>query len=424
MPNKGKSKAVVAQGPVSTYWCGTLNNFTEQEKENIRQWMQSDDVNYGVLAQEVGENGTPHLQMFVETKKRERLTAIVRKTKTNRGHWEVARAKDKQRSANYCKKGEQPSNEWKNMKDNGPNFGKNAKYEEFGSLSTTTQGDRTDIEALREFVLSALSLTEVIASEEHCNTVAKYLNYVKELWRSRPATPLQDVKLNSWQFGLWTALTDSNVTVRVQSRRIFWYWEPRGDTGKSFFTKYMVLNHGAEIVPNKTAEAAYMFEGQWLLLIDIPRTAEEHINFDLIERLKNGFIVSTKYMPCRKSFKHPEIVIFSNFDPAPHLGKMSMDRWIVHRLTEQEVADCEKLDYAVVLPDQHVEPVVPEPGPATIPTSTAPVIIVASDSEEEPLPNRKRQVVYESLSETEVKQEQDKEEIFVFESDDDLFNFL
>ena len=47
--------------------CFTLNNYTEEESEQIINWLDSlqENLLYGVIGQEVGEEGTPHLQGFI-----------------------------------------------------------------------------------------------------------------------------------------------------------------------------------------------------------------------------------------------------------------------------------------------------------------------------------------------------------------------
>lgn len=47
-------------------WCFTLNNYTEGELAELSVLGSSGDVKYMVVGKEVGEQGTPHLQCFVQ----------------------------------------------------------------------------------------------------------------------------------------------------------------------------------------------------------------------------------------------------------------------------------------------------------------------------------------------------------------------
>ena len=44
-------------------WCYTLNNYTEEEKENL--WKEG---TYQIQGYEKGSNGTPHIQGYIEFK--------------------------------------------------------------------------------------------------------------------------------------------------------------------------------------------------------------------------------------------------------------------------------------------------------------------------------------------------------------------
>ena len=81
----------------------------------------------------------------------------------------------------------------------------------------------------------------------------------------------------------------------------------------------IVLQNGA------TRDIAHLYEGQSLVFFDFSRSEKSHINYDVLEKIKDGIIVSTKYEGRMKLFKSPTICCFSNFHP--HVEKLSEDRW-------------------------------------------------------------------------------------------------
>ena len=79
----------------SRFWCFTINNPDPADVVEIP------DYEYLIIGQEVGESGTPHLQGYVEFKKRLRLQQV--KKLLPRAHLETRRGTALQ-AADYCKK--------------------------------------------------------------------------------------------------------------------------------------------------------------------------------------------------------------------------------------------------------------------------------------------------------------------------------
>lgn len=82
-------------------WCFTINNPTDADK-----FWDNDDlmtkVDYLVLQEERGEQGTLHWQGFIITKKPQRLSWMKRQV-NQRAHWEKARGTN-QEARDYCRK--------------------------------------------------------------------------------------------------------------------------------------------------------------------------------------------------------------------------------------------------------------------------------------------------------------------------------
>lgn len=79
-------------------WCFTLNNYTDEEIVAIK----AIDYKYLVFGYEVGENGTPHLQGYIELTKRLRFGGV-KKLFPPRVHLEARRGTAEE-AADYCKK--------------------------------------------------------------------------------------------------------------------------------------------------------------------------------------------------------------------------------------------------------------------------------------------------------------------------------
>lgn len=89
---------------------------------------------------------------------------------------------------------------------------------------------------------------------------------------------------------------------------------------------FLARNHGAlTISTGKTQDIAYMFQPTKIVCFDISRAVDmDHVNFSVMEDIKNGRLMSSKYMSCVKYFDAPHVIVFANAPP-PH-GKFSADR--------------------------------------------------------------------------------------------------
>jgi len=145
----------------SKFWCFTLNNYGEGEYTDIQGW----DFTYIVVGKEKGENGTPHLQGYVEFTKKKRITTL--KKLNSRIHWE-RRKGTAQQAADYCKK--------------------DGDFWESGEISKG-QGTRTDLECLPRLCLNKGTIRKVLGSTEmsisQIRTAEKYFTYLepKREWK-------------------------------------------------------------------------------------------------------------------------------------------------------------------------------------------------------------------------------------------------
>jgi len=140
----------------SKYFCFTLNNYNEEEEQTIQTLArQEDKVTYLVYGREVGENGTRHLQGYVEFLNRQRFAGVKRML-GNRVHLEK-RLGTSIEASEYCKK-------------DGDVF-------EHGTLSISKQGQRNDLIALHQSLKEKRSLIDI--SDEHFSCYVKYERAIK-----------------------------------------------------------------------------------------------------------------------------------------------------------------------------------------------------------------------------------------------------
>lgn len=134
----------------SRNWVFTLNNYTNDEYDMIKKY----DCKYLVVGEEVGENGTPHLQGYIEFNNAKMFSTL--KKLNPRLHLEKRRGSAKQAS-DYCKK--------------------DGKFFEKGERSN--QGKRTDLDELAENIVDGMKISDIV--EENPKMIIKFSKGINEL---------------------------------------------------------------------------------------------------------------------------------------------------------------------------------------------------------------------------------------------------
>lgn len=101
-------------------WCFTINNYSEDELELMDDLSQRipSEISYLIIGKETGENGTPHIQGFIQLVKKQRL-GQVRNLLGGRAHCEImAQNSTPWAASTYCKK-EEDFQEWGTLQNRG-----------------------------------------------------------------------------------------------------------------------------------------------------------------------------------------------------------------------------------------------------------------------------------------------------------------
>lgn len=160
--------------------CFTLNNYSDIDIRAICINFKGLDW---CMAEEVGEEGTPHLQGYVEHRRRCRP---IEKYGLNKSiHWEKAK-KNREVNVDYCNK------------ENGKKYG---------------------------------------------NLVPRKIKTIEVLY--------------DWQ----QEIVDI-ITKEPDERKIYWYYDKKGNKGKSAIVKYLCVHHNAIVLGGKAADMKYAIQQQ------------------------------------------------------------------------------------------------------------------------------------------------------------------
>lgn len=294
----------------SRRWVFTHNNYVDEDVPSINTWLQINTV-YSVFGYEVGAEGTPHLQgFFILGGTGSRTLSWVRNNFPVAGvHFEIAVGSNEQ-AASYCKKE--------------GNYVERGTFAEAGQRNDLKSAFEWGREFLREYGRAPTS-PEILQSD-HYATYVKHSRFRSSLLKLVPVTRrLEFESLRDWQ-----SILHEELLGAADDRKIIFYVDYIGNSGKSFFCRYELQERPNEVqlfAAGKEGDLAYMVEEhKSVFLFDIARGRLEFLQYSILEGLKNGFVQSTKYASAMKHLNHcAHVVVFTNEDP--DVGKLSEDRF-------------------------------------------------------------------------------------------------
>lgn len=121
-------------------------------------------------------------------------------------------------------------------------------------------------------------------------------------------------------------------------REIHWYFETKGNVGKSVLCKYLIDNCDALVISGNQNDIKHGIaswiekrgEAPPIVVLNIPRASEGYISYPALEQIKDGFFFSGKYEGGMCRFNSPHIICFANHQP--DYTNLSQDRWCVFHL--------------------------------------------------------------------------------------------
>lgn len=294
------------------HWVFTWNNPSDDDLADLIEKFDPDTqqhgVQYIVFQKETGLEGTPHIQGYVQLIAKRRMM-FLKTLIDNRIHLEIARGSPHD-NKNYCTKQEtRTAGPW-----------------EFG-LMVGGQGSRSDIaEFVRSVSVSIPSERELI--ESYPALVAKYPKFVDRVIRYYTTPPPRSfIPRAGWQLELQLQLLQ-----QPDARKVYWYWEAVGNSGKSTFALgfYDGRRHGYVVTGGRHSDIYYAYKNESVVFFDWARDNQDSFPYTVVENFKNGYFLNTKYETHAYRFEVPHVVIFANFPP--DVSKLSNDRWIIKNI--------------------------------------------------------------------------------------------
>ena len=147
----------------------------------------------------------------------------------------------------------------------------------------------------------------------------------------------------------WQKKVEDLILTEPDDRKVYWFYETKGNIGKSQFIKYCIVKHKVLFCNGgKMSDIMNLVFNQNMdecncVMFDIPRANEGCVSYSALESIKNGMVCNTKYETGVKIFNSPHLICFANFPPK-EIDKLSADRWVITNLRELELDSDDEWD--------------------------------------------------------------------------------
>ncbi len=146
----------------------TINNYTVASATQFKAFCEA-ECKYAIAAYEVGESGTPHIQAYMQLKRRLSLNQL-QELCCPTAHYEMAKGSAKHNQS-YIRKGSQSHQEFDTQGVNGANYGNDLElFFEMGRA--ITKGQRTDLDEIARLNVEGASLQHI--AETHPEDYIKF----------------------------------------------------------------------------------------------------------------------------------------------------------------------------------------------------------------------------------------------------------
>ncbi|QBX89268.1 replication associated protein [Apis mellifera virus-6] len=166
--------------------------------------------------------------------------------------------------------------------------------------------------------------------QSNINYCSKEGNFFSTFFVKRPLIdPLKGKTLRPFQQKIVDLVNEFN------DRKIYWFWDENGNTGKTSIAKHLCINYPNKIlfVSGKSNDIKYAVKefcsnpnnDLYMCIFYFTRTVEDFISYEAIESIKDGILFGGKYESGMCVFNNPQIICLANFEP--NKDTLSLDRW-------------------------------------------------------------------------------------------------
>ena len=173
-------------------------------------------------------------------------------------------------------------------------------------------------------------------SKERLEALDLYIKQKQKLDR-------ENTKLRPWQQSLLEY-------IKPTDREVIWVRGINGNEGKTWFQQFLKETYGwskavtGMDIKAKNSSLCHALRKRSLVTSDLflfnvgKSKTEADVNYEVLEKIKDGHIFASKYDSTELQFKTPNIVIvFSN--DRPNINQLALDRWKIFIIQDNELID-------------------------------------------------------------------------------------
>lgn len=165
--------------------------------------------------------------------------------------------------------------------------------------------------------------------------------------KARPDQQQKRIDIETYPPQPWQiSLLEEIKKVKKFNRTLKWYYDPIGNTGKTYFSKWSIDELGDQVFCmsafGRNQDAAQIFMGlkeqgklPRVLILDLSRNFKDRDSiYGTLENILDGNLTSTKYSGGVVNWTCEHVIVFANF--LPHVTNMSKDRWDIRELVTED----------------------------------------------------------------------------------------
>jgi len=298
--------------------------FTQEELDKYYNGYDNHKVKAYIVQGEYTKDKKQHLQIYMQFTGQLRYNEIKKHLQDDTIHIEPITYGKTEDCINYC------TDKYIDKDGNPKDIFKT--HQQFGEFKI--QGKRSDLEEVVIRIKDGERLNKIIIEEPkvarlYCQ-YSRGLREVENIIRQSSITEELKKDYDNVIWRQWQKELIEYIEQPTDKRKIRWIYETEGNTGKSYITKYLTLFKDAYVITGgRKEDILYAYDGQEIIIFDLPRDFEKDKQYiyEVMEILKNGQYLSTKYQTIMKTFKIPKIIVMANFEP--DYEKLSKDRYDV-----------------------------------------------------------------------------------------------